>query len=131
MQLKAGPQAIDYLDPAQDVGRYVSLKDLRLEGQDTQNSVWQASRLLFAMAKISIQSTKQCMSTLAGSVVQSAGTENSSIAFLQPPRGKPGAAVGATDTAKQLAEWSRNSKELLTALQLRIQCLFGGNQGRQ
>ena len=43
MQLKAGPQAIDYLDPMQDVGRYVSLKDLRMEGQDTQNSVWQAS----------------------------------------------------------------------------------------
>ena len=45
VQMKAGPQAIDYLDPAQDVGRCVSLKDLRMEGQDTQNSMWQASLL--------------------------------------------------------------------------------------
>lgn len=43
VHLKAGPQALDFLDPLSDRGRLVTLKDLQLDAQDVTNRLWQVT----------------------------------------------------------------------------------------
>jgi len=41
VHLKAGTQALDFLDPLSDRGRIATFKDLHLDAQDVTNRLWQ------------------------------------------------------------------------------------------